>query len=541
MNEVPAHDDAIKQDLARRESGHDLVEEGRDLAKDLRAYTRAAWHVIRPDDKFIDNWHIGAMAEVLTAVSAGEIRYLAINVPPGSMKTLSGSIFWPTWVWTWNPGWRLMSGTYDFEMQVELGMLPSRDLIQSDWYQDRWGHVFNLRSDLNKRSVYANNRGGARYAVAPNAKKVIGRHVHCILLDDPNDVEAEGASAIELDNVIEWHDGKLGTRYAEPEKGAMVIIQQRVHEKDLTGHVLDGKWHVLCLPERFNAKHPHAWPKDPRKEGELLWPDRIGEPANAERRKKLGGHRAAGQLQQEPSAREGEILKRAYWRYYPEEYLHAVEEGDVSWLPDFRMILYSWDTAFKDKTTNDPVAGGVFGIVRGDRYLLKTRYERMSMSATKTAMLELREWGLERWPNAIHRVLIEKKSNGVEIINQLRRTVPGITPYNPGNLDKTQRAENAEPDLESGNVFICGESDAGEGQPGMDYNPMRTPAWAQEVVDQASRFPKGSHDDLVDMVTQAVNWVRNRSQSQARLYTPADVQLPDLAGVPTGIAVGLRT
>lgn len=530
---VDAHPEAIAAALKRRKEGMSFVDEGAELAKDLRTYTRAAWPYIRPEDEFIDNWHIGAMCEMLTAVSAGEIRKLAIHVPPGSMKTITGSVCWPTWVWTWKPSWRLMSGTYDMEMQVEQGMIPSRDLIQSEWYQDRWGHIFRLRGDLNKRAVYANTRGGARYAVAPNAKKVTGRHVHCILLDDPNDAASvEGYSEDALEKINNWHDGTLPTRYANPETGAKVVIQQRLSERDLSGHVIDDTWTVLCLPERYNPKHQFVWPDDPREEGELLWPDRIGEAANAERRQTLGGHRAAGQLQQEPAAREGEILKRAFWAYYPPEWLDAAEEYDVSYLPNFRMLIYPWDTTFKDKTSSDYVAGGAIGVIEGDRYLLKTRHERMSLSGTMTAMLELREWGIARWPNAIHRVIVENKANGPEIIARMRRVVPGVAKYDPGNLDKTQRAENAEPDFESGNVWAPGESDMGRGRRGTDYNPLLTPAFAQEVIEECVKLPHGTNDDLADMMTMGVNWVRTRGQSRARVYSPADIALPEIAGIP---------
>ena len=549
---VDAHDDAIEQDLRRRESGQDVLAEAEELSLCLGKYVRASWHQIRPEDPFKDNWHIDAMSEALEDVwPKQKTRNLAIWVPPGSMKTITGSICWPTWMWTRMPHWRLLSITYDMEMQIELGMLPSRELLMSDWWQERWGGKAPLMVDLNKRAVYGNQRGGRRYAAAPNAKKVTGRHVHCLLFDDPNDAQsAEGQSDVELDKVINFHDGALQTRFADPESGSKVIIQQRIHEKDLSGHVVDSSWEVLCLPERYNPRHPYAWRGDPRvnspdiidpsAEGELLWPSRIGEAANAERRRVLGGHRAAGQLQQEPAAREGEILKRHYWSYYPEEWYYALEEGDTSFLPRFRSIVYSWDTSFKDKTANDPVAGGIWGIRGGDRYLLKTKYERMGLSATKTAMLEFREWGLARWPHAQHKLLIEKKSNGVEIINQFRRLMPGVYPYNPGNDDKTQRAEAAEPDLESGNIFIAGQSDAGRGSRGTDYDPLLTPAWSQEVIEQCVKFPKGTNDDLVDMVTMAVNWVRTNVRAGSRISSPAQVRIPEVAGIPAGTRVTVR-
>jgi phage terminase large subunit-like protein len=296
---------------------------------------------------------------------------------------------------------------------------------------------------------------------------------------------------------------------------------------------------VPCLPYRYESDHEHVSPEDERKEeGELLWPKRLSENYEKELLSRMGGHRAAGQLQQRPAAREGEILKRAFWRYYSPDALAAAEEGDVSRLPAFRLIIISWDTSFKELTSSDPVAGGIWGVDGPNGYLLRTFYERASLSRTMTEMLALREWAVARWPRAGVRTLIENKSNGTAIIAQLRKVIPGVTKYDPGSLDKVARAEAAEPDFDSGNVFICGAplhplDELGRGS---DYDPSQTPAWAQAVVDQCAALPNGRHDDLVDMTTQTINWKRARG-GRTSMWSPADMQIPEVAGVPTGRAV----
>lgn len=539
---IDAHDDAIEADLERREKGHSLIEEGHELSKSLFAFNRASWHVLRPDDEFVNNWHIGAMCDILEAVTAGELDRVLIWVPPGSMKTLTVDVDWPAWEWTLKPSLRYMTISYDQEIQIEQGMIPSRDLILSDWYQARWPHVVLKET---RRAAYTNTRGGARWAAAPNAKKVTGRHVHRMILDDPNDANsAEGDSDAEMERINNWHDGALGTRLLKG--GAKIVIQQRLHENDLSGHLLEnnpGRWYKLCLPESYDPKHQFVWPEDPRTEpGELLWPALFDAARHAERIETMGARRAAGQLQQEPAPRSGEILKREYWRYYPPEHLEMIEEGAFGELPPespfrrLRMILISWDTSLKELNSSDDAAGGIWGIYEGDRFLLKTRVDKMNKSATKTAMLEQREWALARFPHAAHRLLIEKKSNGVEIIADFKRTVPGLAVYNPGDLDKIARAKNAEGDFDSGNVWICGAPDA----LGTDYDPARTPAWAQKVIEQCAKFPKGRDDDLVDMTTQAINWVRFKGQRKATLHSPENVLIPALAGVPSGLGSTLR-
>jgi hypothetical protein len=199
---IDAHDDAIEADLERREKGHSLVDEGAELSKGLFSFVRAAWHVLRPDEKFVNNWHLGAMSEILEAVSNGEIDRVLMWVPPGSCKTITVDVCWPAWEWTRNPGLRFLTCSYDMEIQIEQGMIPSRDLIGSEWYRERWPHVVLKET---RRAAYSNTRQGTRWAAAPNAAKVTGRWVNRVILDDPNDAKAaEAESDSEMERVNGW-------------------------------------------------------------------------------------------------------------------------------------------------------------------------------------------------------------------------------------------------------------------------------------------------------------------------------------------------
>jgi hypothetical protein len=95
----------------------------------------------------------------------------------------------------------------------------------------------------------------------------------------------------------------------------------------------------------------------------------------------------------------------------------------------------------------------------------------------------------------------------------------------------------AEPDFNSGNVFIAGapkppHDDLGRG---VNYVPVKTPAWAQDVIEQCAKFPRGRHDDLVDMTTQAINWVRKNIGRGSSLHSPAETEMPPMVGIPTGV------
>ena len=201
---------------------------------------------------------------------------------------------------------------------------------------------------------------------------------------------------------------------------------QRLHERDLCGHLLErGGYTHLCLPARYEHTRPTLWPDDPsrRRKAELLWPEHIPEPALQETEKSLGSFRAAGQLQQRPAAVEGELLKRSWWQFFPPQYLNTHQIGG---LPQFIQIVSSWDTAFEDKTSSDYVVGQVWGLQGPDSYLLWGYRRQANLHTTLQAMRNAHHWVRVRWPHAVHTTLVEKSANGTEIIAALRRELTGV-------------------------------------------------------------------------------------------------------------------
>ena len=497
----------IEAEQERRRSDARVQEERIYLMQNFKQFVLHAWNQLEPLSVFMDNWHIDAITEHLQAISESKLRRVQFWVPPGSMKSRLVSVLWPAWEWTHSPSLRYWTASYDISLSKEMAMY-SRDLMLTDWYQDRWGETFDFRKT--DESFFINTQGGHRLSTSPSSKGT-GKHGHRIMFDDPlNAADADRITKAVLESTNEWYSTVTGTRglanYAE------VIVMQRLNENDMAAHALNyGEWTVLCLPEKYEKAHPFAWEGDPRKEGELLWPDRRHEAEHHMLVSKLGKRHTAGQLQQRPAAREGTIIPRSDWRYFPKEFINAAENGDVSKLPKFRSIIISWDTSFKDLNHSDYVAGGVWGVYGGNRYLLRVFHERASLSATKRAMLEMRKWALDRWPTVPVRTLIEKASNGVEIIKQLKGEVPGIIDVNVSS-DKQTRAEAAEPDFNSHNVLVPGK----EKSDWSDYDPSVTPSWVQDVIESCSSFPTAKHDDLVDMVTLALNWLRTRQRTPAR-------------------------
>ncbi len=212
---------------------------------------------------------------------------------------------------------------------------------------------------------------------------------------------------------------------------------------------------------------------------------------------------------------EGDMLKRAWWRYYDPDLIGGRKgKGiQVDRLPRFTMILLSIDTPLKDKETSDYVALQAWGVIGADRYLLDSRVERLSYDQCKRAVTEMSQTMRQTFRRCQHRTLVENAGYGVELIVDLQRTIGSIHKISPGAQgNKTMRALAASSDLETGNCFLPGQHHPDLTGP----DPARTPARVINFIDEAAIFDNGEHDDQVDAWSQAMNWLRTRTATPLR-------------------------
>jgi len=483
-----------------------VQEEAKRLGASLYDFIVEAWPSLKPKEPFQTNWHIREIAHHLEAVSRGEIDRLQIWIPPGMMKSSCVSVFWHPWEWATNPWIRYWGASYETRLAGRLSKM-SQQVIQSKWYQDRWGDQFHLIRDA--EHYWGNDQGGTRLATAPESTGS-GEHGHRILIDDPiNAKSADATSKVTLDSVKEWYDGTVVSRGIGSDH-ARVIIMQRLHEEDLAGHVLNLEhWEVLCLPERYERDHPYAYQGDPRSEGDLLWPSYRTEQASDAMAKSLG-HRAAGQHQQRPAPREGQIIKRHWWRFYDPKLM-----DDLTRRPKFAGVVLSLDTPLKDKETSDYVALQAWGMLGADSYLIDLRKEKMNYGQCKRAAIEMSRYVRKLWPRAAHYVLIENAGYGPELIKDLKREITGVTKIDAAKEgNKEVRAESATDGLESGNFFLPGYREGSDELSLPDSS--RNSAAITDFIESCAIFPAGSHDDDVDAWSQFSNWKRSRPIRRGR-------------------------
>lgn len=490
-----------------------LLQEINEMENDFHTFLKGAWHVIEGPRPFIDGWHIKAVCEHLEALYNLQIKTLLCNVPPGTCKSTIFSIAFPAWVWCKDPSLQFMYSSFGAALS-RRDNVNCRRLIQSPWFQKRWGNKCQLTGDVNTKMRFENCQGGYRIATSIKGAAT-GEHVDFIFFDDPNNA-ADTESDIKRDGTNEICDRVMYSRFNNPETGRLGIVQQRLHMQDFSGHILakDIKGLVhLCLPMEYEplrscvtiplkSTPKKPW-RDPRKkEGELLWPQFFDQEDVEKLKVSLRNQYAiAGQLQQNPSPTDGVILKRASFKWWKEQTP-----------PKCHFVLQSWDTALsaeENAASSCCTTWGVFNDSKGvsNIILLDVYHERVEYPELRKMAIRLAHnyhdtnrlspigIGYECKPDMI---LIEAKVSGISLIQDLRKSGLIINRFDPvkhGGGDKVVRARLMSYILEAGKIWMPAQPP--------HYDKLRK--FADILVEACVKFPKDANTyDYVDSMSQAV-------------------------------------
>ena len=314
--------------------------------KSLKQFIKQAWPIVESKKPLFWNWHLDAICQHLEAVTntyiiksglngleafpgfthqadpdLPAIHYLWINIPPRCTKSLIVNVFWPVWEWGPKalPELSFLSTSYAQSLSIR-DSVKRRRIIEHHWYQKFWGNRFKLTSDQNQKQRFENNRTGHMIATSIHGLGT-GEGGDRVIVDDAHNVN-EVESDVKRTSVIDTWDNSMSSRLNNEETGTYIGIMQRVHHKDLTGHLLDKvkigelKHFVhLCLPARYETDHPHPTQtpldfKDPRTEvGEPLDKVRMPEKHLDTRESRMTGWAIAGQHQQRPGPKGGSIVQ----------------------------------------------------------------------------------------------------------------------------------------------------------------------------------------------------------------------------------------
>jgi len=507
--------------------------------RSLYKFAEQAWHVIDPAPFVGGGFAMQAVCDHLEACADGHIRNLIINIPPRFSKSTLCGVLFPAWVWaqtentpTKGNGVQLLHASYSQNLALQ-DSLKCRRLVESEWYTNRWGSRVQITSDQNTKSQFDLSSGGRRNTVSVGGSTT-GMGGNYLIADDPNNAREANSEAV-LMSTLEWWDMAWSTRLNDPKTGVKIVIQQRLNERDVTGHILSkdvGNWTHLMLPMRFEPERriytclmpPEKtedgegiyWTDPRQEEGQLLWPERFGEAEVDESERTLGPYGAAGQLQQRPQPAGGGIIKRLWWMPWQRENF-----------PTMSYNVGSVDLAYTAKKENDFSAMTCWGVWRDDgdvtgyvsrdiagRIIREVKAEKdadvpkiMLTNAWKDR-LEFHDLVEKIIATAreskLDALLIEAKGPGISVAQEIRR-ICGMEEFavyevNPKDLDKVARMHAVVHLFAEGLIYAPTKVD----------DPDLFRSWAEMVVAEVEAFPKGVHDDLCDTVSQAITWMRKR-------------------------------
>lgn len=445
--------------------------------------------------------------EHLEEVYYGRIKRLNINLPPRTAKSTLVSILFQCWCWLKDPSIQFLGASYSEKLAVRDNT-RARRLLKSDWFQKRWGDRITLSDDQDTKMRVDNMQNGYRIAVGLSGT-VRGEGGDILVMDDINDVSDR--SEVQLENAIEFYTQVLPTRYNDFKTGRLINVQQRLHMRDVSGYIIanqskefvslilpmEFEEHRKCVTVPLKSTNGKPW-EDPRtKEGELLWPERIGQKELKILKAALGGEYAvAGQLQQRPAPSEGGMIKRGWWMPWK-------EEGT----PRISFVIQAWDTGSSEKKTAAYSACTTWGIFKNEHnhpclillgvWRKKVEVPELYKQVARMAR-DYRATTEDRPINEFYKpdiVLIEEKASGIPVLQSLRRTGAQIVGWRPDKFgDKIERVRKVTPLIESGRVYVPYKAP--------DFTKMKS--YADLLVEQAAVFPRGDSRDLLDTVSMVL-------------------------------------
>jgi len=415
-----------------------------------------------------------------------EYTIFCISLPPQHGKSMSLTETLPSWYIGKHKTRRVIEVSYNDDFAQKFGRRNREKIIE-------FGQKFfdiSLSKSTGSTTEWELDNGVGGMLSKGVGGAITGNPADLIVIDDPVKNRQEAESEIYRERV--WDEWLNSIRTRLSAKGKTIVIMTRWHEDDLVARMIKNEGSVvkvLNIPCEAEDDDPVF-----REPGEALGVV-LGKDTEWMRKfkkvyeTKEGSRVWQALYQGHPTAQEGNIFKRRWFKFYTRDPItdenHSPTLQNFERLPtQFDDVIQSWDCTFKDKDDSDYVTGQVWGRVGSNYYLLDRIKERLGIVETMSAILQMSA----KWPRALLK-LVEDKANGSAVIQMLQVKIPGMVAVEPDG-GKIARANAVAPAFESGNVYLPDASIA---------------PWVVEYMDEMCAFPNGAHDDEVDSTTQALN------------------------------------
>jgi predicted phage terminase large subunit-like protein len=428
-------------------------------------------------EQFVPNWHLEAMTWRLTQLAKGQVRRLLITMPPRHLKTITTSVAFVAWLLGHNPSLRIIMASYSTQLAMK-NLADLRRIMESQQYRAMFpGTVISVSGQK-----ILTSRGGHVYATSVGGT-VTGIGADYIIADDL--LKGGEASSEQIrEEAFNFYQHSLLSRLDDKSNGRIVIVQQRLHEDDVAGRLLEaGGYTHLNLPAIAEEDEDIPIGDDKmhqRRVGDVLFPQRESRETLDQLRQQMGGAVFIPQYQQRTDGAGSGLFRWEWFDTYE----------DTPDRDEFNLLVQSVDTAFGEGDTNDYTVCLTFGRKELDWYLLDVHRTRDSYSDFKRWLI--RSARRQRTDS----ILVEAQGAGIPLVRELTREHGlgrRIVPSSP-RFSKQERFDTQIERLTQHKFLV----------------PVQAP-WLSEFRRELSTFPNARHDDQVDALTQFLNWLGTRS------------------------------
>ena len=457
----------------------------------LKFFLRNVFNTLNPSTKIIWNWHIDYLCDVLEEVYLGKIKRVIINIPPRYLKSIICSVAFPAWVLGKDPTKRIIVCSYSKTLAVKHS-IDTRQVMQSEWYKQCFPNT-QISHGKNEKTKFITTKNGFRFATSTGGT-LTGEGGDILIIDDPH-------NPVNIFNkknrikVANWFSSVFSSRLNNKKTGSIIVVMQRLHNEDLCGYLLDkknnkNKWFHINIPAiAENEITYQLYDKiyKIRQVGNILHKKMEGEDELNNIKSDLGEYNFLAQYQQNPISAEGNLIKKKWLKYFNlDEFLKEMNGNDIC-----KNYYISIDCAAGIGTENDFSAIAVFLVKNNKFYLCNIYNLKLIYPDLKKEILSIFN---EYNPVAI---LIENKSNGSSLIQDLQQQYNKIISIKP-TKSKEYRVNEILTTIESGSFFIAEKQ-----------------SWNESFEAELLSFPSCKHDDIVDAVSQMINWYNNRQKYES--------------------------
>lgn len=451
----------------------------------------------RANPKYIWFRHCEVLADVLQKVADGTIKRLMVFMPPRHGKSEEVSRLFSAYFLYRFPNRWVGLNSYGADLAYTLSRAARENFTRAGG---------KVKDDAAAVKHWETEHGGGFWAAGVGGP-ITGKGWHLGIIDDPLKNAEEAGSATIREKQQEWYGSTFYTR-EEPDgegdpDGALIVIQTRWNSEDLSGWLLQQeqgeddddpeRWHIVsfeAIKEAETQQFPSTCTVEPdwRQPGEALCPER--RPVSKLRKiaRRIGAYFFAALFQQNPQPAEGNKFKRQWFRYWrQEDDLYRLMDAAGNVVRTVRAKdcrrFGTVDLAVSLKTSADYTVIGAWAVTPdSDLILLDLLRDRME---EPDIIKQARAFFVR---HDLAYLAVEANGTQLGIVQTMRRVegmpIRGIV----NSTDKISRASTAIVRCESGQVYF-----------------PQGASWLGPYENELLSFPKGAHDDMVDVTSLAAN------------------------------------